>query len=407
MSKKILTLLISVFSSTLIVWSQSYIELIDKKNLELKKIIQAEKNFYYVVGEFFKNDNKDLIIFKIDENNEIIWRKEINHKNTLVVNDVILDTFNNNIVIAAEQYTNGNREALYALSFNKNGNKIFSNLYNENGGEVEPYSLIADKSGYTFIGFTKIKNQISNLFYPVYTELQYGYMLKLNKNGEKLWSRIIKDNQDINSITKIINFNNEEKILVAKGDSNIFYLLKYINENQYLKYKISSNDQIFITDISFSNNEILLSGIVRNNNKKDNYDLFTVLTNHDFEIKSSFKIKSFSNDLLNKSYNLGSSNFSVYGQTNFNNKKKIVELSFDQNLDNILVKKFDYFSECLLYDAAYINNMMLGVGTIYDSHKKGVIYNFSEFENMKNDFIFENFNLQIDKIGLIKFESIE
>lgn len=407
MSKKILTLLISVFSSTLIVCSQSYIELIDKKNLELKKIIQAEKNFYYVVGEFFKNDNKDLIIFKIDENNEIIWRKEINHKNTLVVNDVILDTFNNNIVIAAEQYTNGNREALYALSFNKNGNKIFSNLYNENGGEVEPYSLIADKSGYTFIGFTKIKNQISNLFYPVYTELQYGYMLKLNKNGEKLWSRIIKDNQDINSITKIINFNNEEKILVAKGDSNIFYLLKYINENQYLKYKISSNDQIFITDISFSNNEILLSGIVRNNNEKDNYDLFTVLTNHDFEIKSSFKIKSFSNDLLNKSYNLGSSNFSVYGQTNFNNKKKIVELSFDQNLDNILVKKFDYFSECLLYDAAYINNMMLGVGTIYDSHKKGVIYNFSEFENMKNDFIFENFNLQIDKIGLIKFESIE
>ncbi len=407
MSKKILTLLISVFSSTLIVCSQSYIELIDKKNLELKKIIQAEKNFYYVVGEFFKNDNKDLIIFKIDENNEIIWRKEINHKNTLVVNDVILDTFNNNIVIAAEQYTNGNREALYALSFNKNGNKIFSNLYNENGGEVEPYSLIADKSGYTFIGFTKIKNQISNLFYPVYTELQYGYMLKLNKNGEKLWSRIIKDNQDINSITKIINFNNEEKILVAKGDSNIFYLLKYINENQYLKYKISSNDQIFITDISFSNNEILLSGIVRNNNEKDNYDLFTVLTNHDFEIKSSFKIKSFSNDLLNKSYNLGSSNFSVYGQTNFNNKKKIVELIFDQNLDNILVKKFDYFSECLLYDAAYINNMMLGVGTIYDSHKKGVIYNFSEFENMKNDFIFENFNLQIDKIGLIKFESIE
>lgn len=407
MSKKILSLLISVFSSTLIVCSQSYIELIDKKNLELKKIIQAEKNFYYVVGEFFKNDNKDLIIFKIDENNEIIWRKEINHKNTLVVNDVILDTFNNNIVIAAEQYTNGNREALYALSFNKNGNKIFSNLYNENGGEVEPYSLIADKSGYTFIGFTKIKNQISNLFYPVYTELQYGYMLKLNKNGEKLWSRIIKDNQDINSITKIINFNNEEKILVAKGDSNIFYLLKYIDENQYLKYKISSNDQIFITDISFSNNEILLSGIVRNNNKKDNYDLFTVLTNDDFEIKSSFKIKSFSNDLLNKSYNLGSSNFSVYGQTNFNNKKKIVEISFDQNLDNILVKKFDYFSECLLYDAAYINNMMLGVGTIYDSHKKGVIYNFSEFENMKNDFIFENFNLQIDKIGLIKFESIE
>ena len=407
MSRKIISFLFLITASISNVSSQSFIEISNKKNLELKKIIQAEDDFYYVIGEFFKADSKDLIIFKIDKNNKIIWQKEIIHKNTLVVNDAIIDSSNNSLVIAAEQYTAGNREALYALSFDKDGNEIFSNLYNENGGEIEPYSLIMDDNGYTFVGFTKIKNQISNLFYPVYTEIQYGYILKLDKNGEKLWSGIIKDNQDINSITKIITDNNNQKILVAKGDSNELYLLKFISENEYHKYKISSNDNLFVTDINFSNNEILLSGIIQNNGNEDNYDLFTALTDVNFAIKSSIKVKSVANDLLNKTINLGFNNFSILGQTNIENKKKIIKISFNQKLDNIIIKKFDDFSESLLYDVAYINNKILGVGTIYDSYKKGVIYNFSQFENTNNDFDFQNFNLKIDKIGLVKFESIE
>lgn len=382
-------------------FSQSYIKLTEKKNVSYKVILN-DKEHIYVIGELFLNDTKDLIVIKTDLDKNIVWEKLITHKNTLVVNDAIIDSTNSNLVIAAEQYTEGNREALYALSLDPNGNEVFAFFDNEDGGEVEPYSIIQESDGYQISGFTKVKNQISNSFFPVYEEIKYSYLTKISKSGEKKWSVIFKENDQINSILKIkANASNKYLIGLNDTDKNSFYILKSISDTNYEVFKVNSEKPIFVSDIQLTDNQIIISGVIQNKGV-DNYDMFVSKFDKNVGLNNAFKIKSENKDWLINCKEIDKNQMLVFGKSNLNEKKQIFQYTINERGNNTL-NLFDGFQEVHLFDVTNIKGAFIGAGSAFEKSKIGVLYNFSSFEKTKEDvFSKESLNLSVERIDIFK-----
>lgn len=234
------------------------------------KIILNTEDGYIVVGEKSSADHqrKEILIYKTDKDGNLNWAKSYGGTETYVVNDAYLDE-NNHIHLSSERYLS-NRESLLYMKLDENGNLETSVPYDEGGNEVEPWAIApTENGGNIIVGFTKVADYVPGGFYNASLETKHLYILGMDANGNKLWSKKLKtpeilasnaydiiktdDNNYLivgNYVTQteavniIIKINTAGTIIWQKVNENSKIDLRYIDK--------AENNNYIITGTSFS-----------------------------------------------------------------------------------------------------------------------------------------------------------
>ncbi len=112
---------------------------------------------YIIVGytESSGSGKKDILVIKIDKNGDKIWEKTFGGNEDDVASSAILDD-NENILISGytKSYGNGNKD-IYVLKLEKDGNKIWDKTIGGNYND-EAYNIkLLDNGSYLVAGYTE------------------------------------------------------------------------------------------------------------------------------------------------------------------------------------------------------------------------------------------------------------
>tara|TARA_B100000902_G_scaffold67967_1_gene74103 strand:- start:12773 stop:14071 length:1299 start_codon:yes stop_codon:yes gene_type:complete len=355
----------------------------------IKKINSFTNGDLILIGENTPKGEKkkNIFIIKTNKTGDIIWKKEFFSERVLAINDFLIDS-NNNIIIAAEQYEEGNRESLFLLGLNADGEKLFSQHYNEGNGEIEAYDIEIDKNGgFLITGFCKISEIISNSFFNMMKEDQFLYLLKINSLGEKIWSKYIKEDYyeasgnkiiiDDNSYTNI--FSNNHK----NNKENRIKLITSVENKEFHEYELLTKKNAILSDVLYHDTDFYLTGILINREaSKDNYDIFVMKINKNYKTIFSKIIKTNNNDWATGIEIKEDGNIILFGQIKKDNKKQISLIELNQKGSLLSVKTSNYSEQHIsITDGANIKNQILLTGSHWKGKKTSIIINGNSLNN--------------------------
>ena len=163
-------------------------------------------------------DNRDMLLLKTDANANVIWVKTFGGQERETVNDFIL-TVDGGVLMAAEKYRPNSQEGEYLilLKTTGSGNMEWKKIFEEGGNETEGYSVkpTAD-GGYIVAGVMNKLTAVSGAFYNLKKESQSVYLLKVDRNGEKLWSKTFSsgDNDNVASTAISLQITSDGNFLI-------------------------------------------------------------------------------------------------------------------------------------------------------------------------------------------------
>ena len=171
--------------------SNTYFTFGDNKMDRGKLISVQGTNSIFIAGETedTASANKLVFITKMTSGGKISWYKTFGGDISYAVNSWSL-TNDGGFILSAEQYYKNDKETLYLVKADTNGNIQWSKLFDEGGNEVEGLSIVQSKDGgFVVTGLIKVRTVVSSVFVTMKEEKQYLYVLKTDKNGNKEWSK--------------------------------------------------------------------------------------------------------------------------------------------------------------------------------------------------------------------------
>ena len=230
------------------------------------KIVLNTPDGYVVIGEKSSEDHqrKELLIYKTNKEGSVIWSKSYGGSETYVVNDAYIDN-QQHIHLSSERYLS-NRESLIYMELDETGNLITSVPYDEGGNEVEPWAIAPSGNGTNIIvGFTKTADFVPGAFYNTSMETKHLYILKIDENGNKIWSKKLNEQTILASNAYDIVKTNDNNFLIIGSmitETHLFNIIIKIDHNgTILWHKKHENQQLtfrYIEDIG--NNNYLITG---------------------------------------------------------------------------------------------------------------------------------------------------
>jgi hypothetical protein len=156
-------------------------------------VILLEDGSIIITGETesYGLTERDMLLVKTDSLGNILWSKSYGGSEREVANDIV-QTFDKGLLMIAEKYQPNKAEGefLTALKTDATGKLIWKKIYDEGGNETEGFSLQrTNDNNYIIAGMTKSMNVVSNTFFTMRAEDQSVYLLKIDENGNKIWSR--------------------------------------------------------------------------------------------------------------------------------------------------------------------------------------------------------------------------
>jgi hypothetical protein len=377
-------------------------------NSNIKLINTFSNGDLVLVGEnISKNsEKKNIFVLRTNSSGDIIWNKEFSSDKPLAINSFLINDLED-IIIAAEQYEDGNRESLFLFGLKPNGTIIFSKHFNEAGGEVEAYDITSDKDGgFLITGFCKLPTIVSNVFFQMVKEDQFLYILKVNSLGEKLWSKYIEEDYFVSTGKKIILdkksilniFSNNHK----DNKENVIKLITSKNNDTFQEYIFLSDNNAILSDVAYDGNSFYLTGLVTNDKNTDYYDVFLVKLNERYEIEYNKIISTNYNDWP-AGISIKENKILLFGQINKKTKKEIFLIEFEKekgNLNSIKIYEPPYQSISLM-DGKNSERGLLLVGSCWDKKKVGI--NTSNLKSAENEFIIINSDFVLQKSQKEKF----
>ncbi len=163
------------------------------------EITRASNGGAIIAGETENADGeRSIVITRTDKNGNLIWAKTYNNGVFEMPNSV-LNTSDGGFIIAGERYPEfGQRELAYIFKLNASGGQEWSRVYDSGGNMAE--ALAAKNTldgGYIITGRAEQTLMVTNAFLPMTSEMRYLYLLKINKNGNPLWSRKYNTGQEV------------------------------------------------------------------------------------------------------------------------------------------------------------------------------------------------------------------
>lgn len=237
-----------------ILWKKNYGE---KFSDFFNDIVKAKEGGYILVGGASSNlilYPYNLLILKIDENGNLIWKKYYSSfygdEGYSIVEDdgyVIVGTTNNG----------GNYECdLLILKISESGEKIWHKSY-KGFKKIYPIKIIKVSDGnYVVIGYTQDQNYENK-----------GFISKFNKNGELIWTKLIDSKSYLSGATE-----KKDGIMLSgvlyNGDQGMssFFLNMDLDGNILKQKGFQLKSSTYASDISkISDNDFILIGGLSNN----------------------------------------------------------------------------------------------------------------------------------------------
>lgn len=155
-----------------------------------KLIFYPNPQSIVIAGETEDNSGgKLLFLTSLTPEGKINWYKTYSGSAPYAVNDGVM-TSDGGFILSAEQYYQGDRETLYLMKLDAQGNIQWTQLFDEGGNEVEGLSIAqASDGGYVITGLIKVASIAADVFFTMKQEHQYLYLLKTDGKGNREWSR--------------------------------------------------------------------------------------------------------------------------------------------------------------------------------------------------------------------------
>ncbi|GIV32701.1 MAG: hypothetical protein KatS3mg031_0236 [Chitinophagales bacterium] len=138
----------------------------------------------------YQTDEFDLLLMHVDATGKLGWAQLFGTPEREVINDIVL-TLDSGFLILAEKYLPKNvaGEFLLLLKTDRQGNLQWQKIHDDGGNETEGFSIQPTPDGnFIIAGMTRELSPAADAFYSQRNP-QALYMLKVNQQGEKLWSR--------------------------------------------------------------------------------------------------------------------------------------------------------------------------------------------------------------------------
>jgi len=151
---------------------------------EATSLIQISSNDIFICGKTNRNNTnskEDILLLKMNSLGDTIWTKTYGGNESDYGKNII-STLDGNILLACktESFGAGSFGDIYLLKINVDGDTLWTKSYSDQDQEV-PFSLLeTSDGGYLITGTNEDNSNYRGL-----------YLLKVNSNGEKLWSKTI------------------------------------------------------------------------------------------------------------------------------------------------------------------------------------------------------------------------
>jgi len=155
---------------------------------ELRSIIKTS-NGYVLAGytESYGKGKKDIYINRIDNDAHRIWHRSFGFNDDETANQIIATKEGGFIVVGTTRSFPQFSTQIYVVKMDANGHKIWDGQYGYKSDE-EGRGIIEVEDGYVIVGYTRsTKERGADV-----------YLLKLNRNGKKVWQRTyggVKDDE--------------------------------------------------------------------------------------------------------------------------------------------------------------------------------------------------------------------
>lgn len=340
-----------IIVSSILVTNVTFQKAIGTSSLDNGKIVLNASDGYVIVGEKASKDHKrkELLVYKTDKEGTVLWSKSYKGEETYVVNDAYIDE-QQHIHLSSERYLS-NRESLLYMELDENGNLVTSSPYDEGGNEVEPWAIAPAENGSNIIvGFTKVAGFIQGGFYNASLETKHLYILKMDQNGNKLWSKKLEDESILasNAYDIVKTSDNNYLVVGSMMTETIFsnIILKIDKNGTVLWHKKYNDIQMSFRNIdAVANNKYIISGTLNTEDKKS--ELIAI------------KINENGDALWSKSY--GASDKEVAKGTSFINNKLYISgtsKSFNSEAEQIIILEIDDANGHLNWVNKYGNDIL-------------------------------------------------
>lgn len=191
-AKFVCILLIACTAS--VVAQQTFRKSIGSSGFEKGSALKLLPGQGFIIGgetESFGLDERDMLLLRTDTNGNVLWSKSYGGAERETVNDV-LQLPDGGFMMTAEKYQPHKQEGenLTLLKTDDKGNLVWKKIYDEGGNETEGFSMQqTPEKNYIIAGMVKNMTMISDAFFSMSAEDQGMYLLKVDGNGGKLWSR--------------------------------------------------------------------------------------------------------------------------------------------------------------------------------------------------------------------------
>ena len=133
----------------------------------------------------FGNGKKDIYLLKIDKYGNKVWEKTYGGRGDDRAYD-ITPTKDGGFIVAGFTYSFGNgRKDIYILKIDKNGNKLWERTYGGRNSDIANSIIPTKDGGFIVAGFTY---SFGNGKYDV-------YLIKIDKNLNKIWQKTYGRNE--------------------------------------------------------------------------------------------------------------------------------------------------------------------------------------------------------------------
>lgn len=133
----------------------------------------------------------DMMLIRTDASGNVVWSQTYGGPEREVINDVV-QTTDLGFMAIGEKYQPDKKqgEFLTLIKTDASGNLLWKKMFDEGGNETEGFSMTAAPDGnYLVAGIVRSLNITSGAFYSMRPQDQSLFLLKVDGNGNKVWSK--------------------------------------------------------------------------------------------------------------------------------------------------------------------------------------------------------------------------
>lgn len=151
----------------------------------------------FIIGgetQSYELQETDMLLTRTDASGNVQWTKTFGGPEREVINDVV-QMPDRGFLFLAERYQPDKKEGEFLTlgRTDANGMLFWKKIHDEGGNETEGFSMSETPDGkYIITGITRNLNIISTAFYNVSDRNPKLYLLKVDENGNKVWSRCLQ-----------------------------------------------------------------------------------------------------------------------------------------------------------------------------------------------------------------------